>query len=158
MNRQITVRRAAVSLLGIVVATAVISRALADQSGGAPRPAPAPRPEAPYGPPGPMQFRDPTQPSPEMRSAIEAEQFVPKPGDVAPTAGPTMPQVSLKARLIGALGEPTAMLDINGKMHTVHPGNEVPAGSGGVTVSVRDIAKDRVTLEILPLKKPLTVN
>ena len=94
-----------------------------------------------------------------MRDAIEAEQFVPKPGDNNAPAAPTLPQVTLKARLIGSRGQPTAVIDVNGKTFTVHPDSEVlAAGSGATTVVIREISEKGVKVEVLPLKIPLLLN
>jgi hypothetical protein len=109
-----------------------------------------------------MQFRDPTQPSPEVREAIEAERFQPKPGDgqSSAPAAPVMPQVKLKARLIGAVGQPTAVLDVNGQMFTVRANSEVliSNSSTGATLIVRELTAAGVSVEVLPLKKTLLLN
>ena len=111
-----------------------------------PRTPPPPRP----GTQGP-QFRDPTQPSPEVREAIEATQAVPT---AANPAAPVVPQIKLKAKLIGSVGQPMAMLDINGQYYVVHADSEIEVPSGGASkILVRELNAMEVRLEMLPLKK-----
>lgn len=107
-------------------------------------------------PPADARFRDPTQPSPEMRQAIEAAQAVPGTGPAA--APPALPQIKLKARLLGASAPPVAMLDVNGRLFTAHEGEEttiVNPGGGTSTLIVRELSATAVQVEVLPLKKTL---
>jgi hypothetical protein len=110
-------------------------------------------------PPADARFRDPTQPSPEMREAIEAAQTVPAgPGPAAAAA--VMPQIKLKARLLGAIGPPVAMIDVNGRLFVMHEGEEstiANPGGGISTLVVRDLSAAGVTIEVLPLKKILNL-
>ena len=126
------------------------------------RPAPGPTPGRGRPPNNALEqprFRDPTQPSPEVREAIEASQFVPgaAPGSGA-AAAPVMPQVKLKARLVGAIGRPVAILESNGQMFTVYSDSETTIanpGGGATTLLVRTITASEVQIEVLPLKKLL---
>ncbi|HEX3657828.1 MAG TPA: hypothetical protein VHV55_18705 [Pirellulales bacterium] len=110
-------------------------------------------------PPADARFRDPTQPSPEMREAIEAAQTVPAgPGPAA--AAPVMPEIKMKARLLGAIGPPVAMLEVNGRLLVMHQGEEstiANPGGGILTLVVRDLSATGVTIEVLPLKKILNL-
>lgn len=142
--------------LAVVMLAALGTWSIVQADPPATPPAPGPTYRSPPAGPPAARFRDPTQPSPEMRSAIEAEQFVPKPNDSAPAA-PALPTVTLKARLIGSRGQPTAVIDVGGRTFTVHPDSEVP-GSGASTIVVRQISDQGVQVEVLPLKKTIHLN
>ena len=104
-----------------------------------------------------MEFRDPTQPSPEMREAIEASQDSPAVGPgIAPA--PSVPQIRLKARVFGTIAKPVALLDVNGQLVSVNAGGEVVVsnpGGGVSTLVIRELTVANVQIEILPLKKVL---
>jgi hypothetical protein len=118
------------------------------------------RPPAGDAPPPDARFRDPTQPSPEMRAAIEATQTVPAGPGLAAAAVPLMPQIKLKARLLGAVAPPVALLDVNGRLFVTHEGEETTIanpGGGTSTIIVRELSAAVVTIEVLPLKKILNL-
>ncbi|HEY5313420.1 MAG TPA: hypothetical protein VIK18_12915 [Pirellulales bacterium] len=130
----------------------IVSLALAQPPRGRPPAGGAPPPDA--------RFRDPTQPSPEMRDAIEAAQTVPAGPGQSAAAVPVMPQIKLKARLLGAIGPPVAMLDINGRLLITHKGEEATIanpGGGTSTIVVRDVSAAGVMIEVLPLKKTMNL-
>jgi hypothetical protein len=154
-----------VSARAACLALGVLAFACAAGSAWGQRPAPGPMrgqgpsPNKSTVPPGQPGFRDPTQPSPEVREAIEASQFVPStgPGSAAAPAL-VLPQVKLKARLVGAVGRPVAMLEINGQLFTVYSDSETTIanpGGGATTLLVRTITASEVQIEVLPLKKLL---
>jgi hypothetical protein len=131
-----------------MAAAAWLSVALgADLAAAQTPPAPAPPRGEPQGP----RFRDPTQPSPEVRQAIEATQAAPT---AANPAGPIVPQIKLKAKLIGSIGQPVAVLDVNDKLYVVHADTEIeaPLGSGS-RIMVRELNATEVRIEMLPLKR-----
>lgn len=110
------------------------------------------QPPAPAADPQPR--RDPTMPSPSLREAIEATQTTPQ-GPGAPL--PALPPLSLKARIVGKLRDPVALLGLGEKGSlVVHAGREYPLalpGGGGYTLHVLAITPREVEVEVLPLKR-----
>ncbi len=151
--------RAACLALGVFACACSTESAWGQRPAPGPMPGRGPPPNSSAAPPGQARFRDPTQPSPEVREAIEASQFVPgaAPGSTA-AAAPVMPQVTLKARLVGSVGRPVAILDVNGHMFTVYSDSETTVanpGGGATTLLVRSITASEVQIEVLPMKKLL---
>ena len=110
----------------------------------------APRPAEP--------FRDPTQPSPEVREAIEATQVGPDGPGLAAPAPPVMPQVRLRARLVGSVGPPIAIIEIDGQLLRVYSDTETTVANkagGATTLLVRKITAREVQIELPALKKLL---
>jgi hypothetical protein len=93
-----------------------------------------------------------------VREAIEASQVVPNgPGTAAP-ALPVLPQVRLKARLVGSVGPPVAIIEIDGQLLRVYSDTETTvANKAGVptTLLVRKITASEVQIELPALKKLL---
>ena len=111
-------------------------------------------------PPRSQEIRDPTQPSPEVREAIEASQAVPEETGTRGGAPPpaALPHVRLKARLVGSFARPVAILEIDGQAFTVYTDSETTVASkagGATTLIVRKITASEVQIELPALKKLL---
>lgn len=70
---------------------------------------------------------------------------------------PSLPALSLKARIVGKIREPVALLGLGEKGSlVVHAGREYPLalpGGGGYTLQVLSISPKEVEVEVLPLKR-----
>ena len=141
--------------------------ALLPDSAGAQSTMDLPAPQAQFGPmprgnrpPGLPPLRDPTQPSPAVREAIEAAQAGPPGAKGAPGIGPATPQMRLKARIISNRTPPVAIVEIDGSPFTVRRDTTLvlSGASSGMQVHVIDLSPTEVRLELLPATKIFIMN
>jgi hypothetical protein len=118
-------------------------------------PFPAPNPQAPR-PAG-----DPTIPSPEVRQMLEAGN-VNRATPNQPAASPSLPPMSIKARIISRDRPPVAVIDIGGTTITVRPGVEFNIGSGGggppLHLKVKEMTQSEVRFEVEGRRQIITLN
>ncbi len=104
--------------------------------------------------------RDPTQPSRQLRQAIDVATTTPNSAN--PGAMPSYPRFSIKARVVGQNAPPMALLTVDDKITmTVQAGQtyRVPqAGGSTYQVKVRDISSTAVELDLLPVNIPMLLH
>jgi hypothetical protein len=102
------------------------------------------------------KHRDPTEASDRMKEALQADE---KPIQAAP-AVVKVPEMTLKAFVQADGKAATAILDVSGKMQTVHEGSQIRVTNeaGAVLVLVvKSVADGSVTIEVPGLKDSLIV-
>jgi hypothetical protein len=97
----------------------------------------APAVAAPPAVQGPLP--DPTNPSDPFKKMLQ-------PKTTGPTAASRLPTFVIRGRVLAAGKEPTAMLEVDGKLALVQPGSVL--AFGGSTIRVTEITSQEVRLEI----------
>ncbi|HWB00851.1 MAG TPA: hypothetical protein VG713_20305 [Pirellulales bacterium] len=123
------------------------------------RPRPNPPRDAPPQSPATTEIppvRDPTQPSDQLRNAIDATRATPAAN--APTAAPGVPQFTIKARLVGRMATPSAILAIDGgQLLNVRKGGEYQLPNGQL-FSVVEISEAGIEIELISSKRRLILH
>ena len=104
-------------------------------------------------PPGkgkPLEPRDPTKPSPELKEAMGSKGISPVPG-----APEKQPVLVLKGRVLAKNKPAAALLDIDGKIYLV--GKDTDFLAGGRTLRVKDITIESVVVEVPGSKTTITL-
>jgi hypothetical protein len=104
-------------------------------------------------PPGkgkPLEPRDPTKPSPELKEAMGNKPIAPGPG-----APEKQPVLVLKGRVLAKNKPAAALLDIDGKIYLV--GKDTDFLAGGRTLRVKDITIESVVIELPGSKTTITL-
>lgn len=95
--------------------------------------------------------KDPTQAEPDLRNKFDPPRPI---GDPARPNG--FPVVTLKGRIIAAAKTPTALLEIDGKLHTARKGSVIGLG-GPWTLQVVEVNATEVRVEFGPNKTAVTL-
>lgn len=93
---------------------------------------------------------DPTQPSPELKKALEASKAA------APGSRPQLASVTLKGRILLRDRPPIALIEVDSKTISVNPGSVVTLG-GGVTLKVLRIDSAEVQIEVSPFNETIVL-
>jgi hypothetical protein len=104
-------------------------------------------------------LRDPTQLSPRMR-----EMLAPKKEsshvEVQKAPPPKLPQIILRGLVAAAEGDGSAAIEIKGgSVYLVRAGSTVqaPVDNQTLTLQIKSIGKDAITIEIVELQQTLTI-
>ena len=97
-----------------------------------PEPAPRPTPVEPA--------KDPTQPSPDLKKALD-------PGKTLPGTAPRSPALALKGRVIVKGKPPAALIEIDGKGPPLLVGKDQTISTGGVSYKVLEVNVNEVRLQ-----------
>jgi hypothetical protein len=116
-----------------------------------PQQVPAPAPGS--GPSGRPDLRDPTSPSDKIREKLATPSTGTSNG---PAAQPAIPTMVLKGRIIGGVGAPAALLEINGAIRMVRVGNRF-SGAGNLVFRVAEISSSGVRIEVESTKEIIVV-
>jgi len=104
-------------------------------------------------------LRDPTQLSPRMREMLAPK----KEGthiEVAKAPPPKLPQIILRGLVAGADGDGSAAIEVKGgSVYLVRAGSTVQAAveNQTLTLQVKSIGKDAITIEVVELQQTLTI-
>jgi len=119
-------------------------------------------PGDPTGPPAvPVPVRDPTQPGEQLRDLVAPIRMGQQAGKGG-ASGISLPQVTLKGRIVGPLVPPAAIVEVDTVLHVLHQGSEltVPTpnvGLGSLTLRVSELTSSEVRIEIMPLRQAIVL-
>lgn len=115
-------------------------------------------PAAKKGPDG-KPLRDPTQLSPRMREMLAPKKEAPQ-AEVHRAPPPKLPQVILRGLVAGSDGDGSAAIEIKGgSVYLVRAGSTIqaPVDNQTLTLNIKSIGKDMLTIEVVELQQTLTI-
>jgi len=104
-------------------------------------------------------LRDPTQLSPRMREMLAPKKESAQ-AEAQKAPPPKLPQVILRGLVAGADGDGSAAIEIKGgSVYLVRSGSTIqaPVDNQTLTLNVKSIGKDMITIEVVELQQTLTI-
>lgn len=96
---------------------------------------------------------DPTQPSGKLKDALMPPR---SPAPTAPSPVARLPALALRGRVLAAGRPGAALLEVEGRVYSVSPGQTVAAG--GTVLRVVEVSAGEVRLELLPGRDVMVLN
>ena len=95
--------------------------------------------------------KDPTNPSPKLKELLQPDKSGKYAAPVA-GAGPRMPLLALRGRVVSSTGSAVALLEVEGKLYSIAKGSSL-SGGGNTILRIVDITIGEVRIEVLPLNE-----
>ena len=95
--------------------------------------------------------KDPTNPSPKLKELLQPDKSGKYAAPVA-GAGPRMPLLALRGRVVSSTGSAVALLEVEGKLYSIAKGSSL-SGGGNTILRIVDITSGEVRIEVHPLNE-----
>ncbi len=95
--------------------------------------------------------KDPTSPSPKLKELLQPDKTGKYAAPVA-GAGPRMPLLALRGRVVSGVRPAVALLEVDGKLYSIGNGSSL-SGGGNTILRILEITSGEVRIEVQPLNE-----